>query len=265
MEDHSGQQVESGSAQAGPSTWFRTATSHTQEGDLVLLLATGQKRYLITLRRGQQLHTHLGIYAHSDMIDQTWGAIVESTLKQPAIVLEPSLQDVMTHLKRGTQIVYPKDAAYLVQRLNLRAGGRIIEAGTGSGVLTTALAWAVAPLGRVYTYEVRADTYSLARRNLERAGLLAFVDMHLEGIDHGFRQSDVDALFLDVREPWEYLNFVRRALKPGGFFASLLPTTNQVSDLLSGLDAHGFADVAVEELLLRGISRFPTGCAPTKI
>jgi tRNA (adenine57-N1/adenine58-N1)-methyltransferase catalytic subunit len=188
--------------------------------------------------------------------------VIESSLEQPAIVLEPSLQDVMTHLKRGTQIIYPKDAAYLVQRLNLRAGGHIIEAGTGSGVLTTALAWAVAPLGRVYTYEVRAETYSLARRNLERAGLLQFVDMYLEGIDRGFRQTGVDALFLDVREPWVYLNFVRQALKPGGFFASLLPTTNQVSDLLTGLDQHGFADVAVEELLLRAYKPIPDRLRP---
>jgi tRNA (adenine57-N1/adenine58-N1)-methyltransferase len=197
------------------------------------------------------LHTHLGIFAHDEMIGQPWGTMLLSTLEQPGLVLEPSLSDLMTHVKRGTQIIYPKDAAYLVHRLNLRAGSRVVEAGTGSGVLTTALAWAVAPLGKVYTYEVRADTYQLARRNLERVGLLPYVEMSLGSIDDGFRQRDVDALFLDVRTPWEFLEAARGALKPGGFFASLLPTTNQVSDLLTGLDAHGFADVAVEELLLR--------------
>jgi tRNA (adenine57-N1/adenine58-N1)-methyltransferase len=231
--------------------WFRPATTHTQEYDLVLLMVAGQKRYLITLRKGQHLHTHLGIFAHDEMIGQPWGKMLLSTLEQPGLVLEPSLSDLMTHVKRGTQIIYPKDAAYLVHRLNLRAGSRVVEAGTGSGVLTTALAWAVAPLGRVYTYEVRADTYQLARRNLERVGLLPYVEMSLGSIDEGFRQREVDALFLDVRTPWEFLDAARAALKPGGFFASLLPTTNQVSDLLTGLDEHGFADVAVEELLLR--------------
>jgi tRNA (adenine57-N1/adenine58-N1)-methyltransferase len=231
--------------------WFRPATTHTQEHDLVLLMVAGQKRYLITLRKGQHLHTHLGIFAHDEMIGQPWGKMLLSTLEQPGLVLEPSLSDLMTHVKRGTQIIYPKDAAYLVHRLNLRSGSRVVEAGTGSGVLTMALAWAVAPLGRVYTYEVRADTYQLARRNLERVGLLPYVEMSLGSIDEGFRQREVDALFLDVRTPWEFLDAARAALKPGGFFASLLPTTNQVSDLLTGLDEHGFADVAVEELLLR--------------
>lgn len=235
---------------------------HMQERDLVLLLTVDLKRYLITLRPGQELHTHLGIYAHSDIIGQPWGATVTSTMDQPALLLEPSLTDLMTHLKRGTQIIYPKDAAYLVHRLNVRAGSTVIEAGTGSGGLTMALAWAVAPTGRVYTYEARSDTYHLARRNLERVGLLPFVETHEGSIEQGFQQQGVDALFLDVRHPQRYLAHVSAALKPGGFFAGLLPTTNQVSDLLSGLDDHSFTDVAVEELLLRSYKPVPERLRP---
>jgi tRNA (adenine57-N1/adenine58-N1)-methyltransferase len=249
-------------AASGVSPWFRPATTHTQEYDLALLMVAGQKRYLITLRKGQHLHTHLGIFAHDDMIGQPWGTLLLSTLEQPAIVLEPSLSDLMTHIKRGTQIIYPKDAAYLVHRMNLRSGSRVIEAGTGSGVLTVALAWAVAPAGRVYSYEVRPDTYQLARRNLERVGLLPYVEMSLGSIDEGFQQQGADALFLDVRTPWDFLEGARAALKPGGFFASLVPTTNQVSELLSGLDAHGYADVAVEELLLRAYKPIPERLRP---
>ena len=93
--------------------------------------------------------------------------------------MEPSLHDLMTHLKRVTQIIYPKDAAWLVHRLNLHAGSRVIEAGTGSGGLTTALAWAVAPQGSVYSYEARPDIHGMARTSLERVGLLPFVQLHL--------------------------------------------------------------------------------------
>ena len=163
---------------APASPWFRPPTTHTQERDLILLSTVGQKRYLITLRRGNQLHTHLGIFNHDDLIGQPWGTLVQSSLDQPGVILEPALGDLMTHVKRGTQIIYPKDAAYLVHKLNLRAGSQVIEAGTGSGVLTTALAWAVAPTGRVFTYEVRAETHQLARRNLERVGLLPYVEKH---------------------------------------------------------------------------------------
>ncbi len=262
MEQSLSETALSGASSKAVSPWFRSATTHTQEHDLVLLMVAGQKRYLITLRKGQHLHTHLGIFAHDAMIGQPWGTMLLSTMEQPGLVLEPALGDLMTHIKRGTQIIYPKDAAYLVHRLNLRAGSQVVEAGTGSGVLTTALAWAVAPLGKVYTYEVRPDTHQLARRNLERVGLLPYVEMSLGSIDEGFRQQGMDALFLDVRTPWEFLGAARAALKPGGFFASLVPTTNQVSALLSGLDEHGFADVAVEELLLRAYKPIPERLRP---
>src|SRR4051812_17422875 len=184
--------IDFGSHDSLVSPWFRPATTHTQERDLVLLMVAGQKRYLITLRKGQHLHTHLGIFAHDEMIGKPWGTLLLSTMDQPGLVVEPSLSDLMTHIKRGTQIIYPKDAAYLVHRLNLRAGSIVVEAGTGSGVLTTALAWAVAPLGRVYTYEARPDTFQLARRNLERVGLLPYVEMTLGSIESGFRQTGVD-------------------------------------------------------------------------
>jgi tRNA (adenine57-N1/adenine58-N1)-methyltransferase len=196
------------------------------------------------------------------LIGQSVGVTVFTKLGHPVLLLDPSLSDLMTHIKRGTQIIYPKDAAYLVHRLSLGPGSRVIEAGTGSGGLTTALAWAVAPTGTVFTYETRPEIFNLARNNLERVGMLPHVQMHQKSIAHGFDQSGVDALFLDVRRPWEFLNHVRTALRPGGYFASLVPTTNQVSKLLAGLEEMGFSDIAVEELLLRAYKPVPDRLRP---
>ncbi|HMN29683.1 MAG TPA: hypothetical protein PKE45_16150, partial [Caldilineaceae bacterium] len=144
----------------------------------------------------------------------------------------------------------------------LRSGQQVIEAGTGSGGLTTALAWAVAPTGIVYSYETRLETHNLARNNLESVGLLPFVQLFHGDIKAGFHQQGVDALFLDVRTPWSFLPQVQAALRPGGFFAALLPTTNQVSELLFGLERGGFVDIAVEELLLRTYKPVPDRLRP---
>ncbi|MFN3981537.1 MAG: hypothetical protein ACK4SA_14260, partial [Caldilinea sp.] len=76
------------------------------------------------------------------------------------------------------------------------------------------------------------------------------------------KATDVDAVFLDVREPWRYLPQVRAALRPGGAFASLLPTANQVIELLRGFDEHHFADVSVEELILRRYKATPDRFRP---
>ena len=48
----------------------------------------------------------------------------------------------------------------------------------------------------------------------------------------------------------------------GGFFAGLVPTTNQVSDLVAGLEKSGFVDIAVEELLLRAYKPVPQRLRP---
>lgn len=244
------------------SPWFDTERGETKYGDLVLLVTEDQKRYLISLSPRHKLHTHQGVYAHIELVDIAWGSVAKSQLGHEALILEPSLGDLIKHIKRGTQIIYPKDAAYLVHRMNLRAGSRVVEAGTGSGGLTIALAWAVAPAGRVYTYEARDENFKLARRNLERTALLPYVTMHQRSIRYGFSETDVDALFLDVREPWAFLDEAQGTLRSGGFFASLVPTVNQVSQLLSALEHRPFADIAVEELLLRRYKPVPERLRP---
>ena len=244
------------------SLWFPPRRAAFAPGDLVLLITTDQSRYLQTVQPGQELHTHQGIFPHDSIVGQSAGTALAGTLGHSALILEPTLDDLMRHLKRGSQVIYPKDAAWLVHRLSLRAGSTVIEAGTGSGGLTTALAWAVAPGGKVFTYEMREDAFRIARRNLERVGLLPHVQMHLGAIEDGFQQSNVDALFLDVRNPWEYMAQVRAALKPGGCFAALVPTTNQVSSLLETMEASGFADIAVEELLMRAWKPVPDRLRP---
>jgi tRNA (adenine57-N1/adenine58-N1)-methyltransferase len=54
-----------------------------------------------------------------------------------------------------------------------------------------------------------------------------------------------------VRTPWDYLDQAQKAVKPGAPLAFLLPTVDQVSRLLLGLERGPFDDVEVEELLIR--------------
>ncbi len=234
----------------------------TKVDDLVLLVTGGGKRHLLRLKAGRQFHSHLGQIKHDDLLNLPYGTTVYSHLGHALLLLEPSLDDRITRIKRNTQIIYPKDAAMIVQRLNLRAGSRVIEAGTGSGGLAIALAWSVAPSGRVYSYEVRDEHVRVARSNLEKMGLLPYVELHNASILEGFQQTDADALVLDVRTPWLFLEQVRAALRPGAFFAALVPTTNQVSALLHGLERSGFADIDVEEILVRKYKPVPDRLRP---
>lgn len=236
--------------------------NRTKVGDLVLLVSGGGKRNLLRLEPGRQFNSHLGSTRHDDLLDLPYGTTVHSHLGHALLLLEPSLDDRMTRVKRNTQIIYPKDAAMIVQRLSLRAGSRVIEAGTGSGGLTIALAWAVAPGGRVFSYEIREEHLRVARRNLTQMGLLPYVELHHASILDGFAQTHVDALVLDLRTPWLFLENAHAALRPGSFFAALVPTTNQVSQLLAELEKGGFADINVEEILVRKYKPVPDRLRP---
>jgi tRNA (adenine57-N1/adenine58-N1)-methyltransferase len=104
----------------------------------------------------------------------------------------------------------------------------------------------------LFTYEERDDMHELARKNLERAGVLDVVELKQRDIRAGFDERNVDALFLDVREPWLFLAQAHAALKGGGFFGSLVPTTNQVTDILAEMDRlRGWTDIEVIEVLTR--------------
>jgi len=234
-----------------------------QAGDLVLLISDDRKRFLIRLETGGEWHTHRGLLRHDDMIGTALGRTVRTHAGNAFLALEPSVHDIIKHIKRITQIVFPKDAAHIAMRLNCHSGKRIVEAGTGSGALTVMLARAVMPDGIVYTYEERAKMANLAQRNIRRVGLLPYVDFKVRDIAAGFDEREVDACFLDLRHPWEFLAHARAALKPGGFFGSIMPTTNQVSQLLAALERDGFVEIAVEELLLRSYKPIAARLRPT--
>ncbi len=231
-------------------------------GELVLLVGDDKRTFLLRVMPGQVFETHRGILYHDTLIGKRWGASVSTHLGNPYMLLPPSLDELIRGIKRSSQIIYPKEIGYLLMKMNIGPGTRVIEAGTGSGGLTLALARMVQPTGRVYSYERRADMQSLARKNLERLGLAEGVEFKLRNIAEGFDERHVDALFLDVREPWRYLEQAHAALRGGGFFGALLPTTNQVSTLLGALEGAAFGFVEVEELLLRAYKPVPARLRP---
>ena len=225
--------------------------THAQEGDLVELVGLSHKHFIIQLKAGGELHTHRGIVKHNDLIGLAWGSEIFSHNGSPFFMLQPQLGDLLRNTPRNTQILYPKEIGYILVNMGIGPGVHVLEAGTGSGSLTTAFAYSVGDTGKVVSYEVRPDFQALAQKNIERLGLSHRVDFKLGDIANGFEETGVDALFLDVTNPFDYIPQVRAALKPGGFFGTILPTVNQVTRLLPALRFHSFAFIEVCEILIR--------------
>jgi tRNA (adenine57-N1/adenine58-N1)-methyltransferase len=222
-----------------------------QPNDLALFISRDHKRFLIRLKPGDKLHTHRGIVEHDACIGGPWGREVLTHLNYPFLLLDPSTADLVRDIKRTTQIMFPKDIGYILLRMSIHPGCTVIEAGSGSGGLTLALARAAMPDGHIISYEIRQDMQNLARKNLDQIGLSDRVEFKLKDIGSGFDETEVDALFLDVPEPSLYLSAAAAALRGGGYFGTLVPTTNQIVRLLEALRFQPFGQIEVEELLLR--------------
>jgi tRNA (adenine57-N1/adenine58-N1)-methyltransferase catalytic subunit len=243
-------------------TWNLHGT-HAQENDLVELVGLSHKHFIILLKAGGELHTHRGVVYHNDLIGTAWGSQIHSHSGSPFFMLQPALNDLLRSVPRRTQIMYPKEIGYILVALGIGPGQHVIEAGTGSGALTTALAYAVGTTGKVISYEARPEMQEVARKNLERFGLADRVDFKIRDIGDGFDETGVDSLFLDVANSYDYMHQVRMALKPGGFFGSILPTTNQVTKLLYALRHEDFAFTEVLEIMLRFYKPEPDKLRPT--
>ncbi|MFQ5945964.1 MAG: tRNA (adenine-N1)-methyltransferase [Anaerolineae bacterium] len=233
-----------------------------KEGDLVLLLDGRGTRHIVQLSSAASFHSNRGRVDHDSLIGQTAGRQLTTHLGEPFWVLRPSLHDLILDVRRKSQIVYPKESGYILLKLSVRSGSRVVEAGSGSGALTIALAQAVAPDGQVTSYEIREDMLARARANVERLGLEGVVTFKQRDIAEGFEETEADALFLDVRSPHHFLTQAKAALAPGGFLGAVVPTANQVSSLLAGLEKEGFVDLEASEILLRSYKTVPARLRP---
>lgn len=221
------------------------------EGDLVEVVGRSHFHHIVRMEAGKEIQSHKGVLKMDDIIGKIWGSTVKSHNGNTFFVLQPALTDLVKNIPRNTQILYPKDIGFVLLNLAVGPGKKIVEAGTGSGALTTAFAYAVGEEGHVYSYEAREEMQRVAIKNLERVALESRVDFKLRNIEEGFEESNADALFLDVPNAYDYLAQAKRALKPGGFFGSILPTTNQVTKLLEALKENAFSFTEVCEILIR--------------
>ncbi|MFQ5762641.1 MAG: tRNA (adenine-N1)-methyltransferase [Candidatus Bathyarchaeia archaeon] len=231
------------------------------EGDDVLLSLDGKKTYLLKTTRGEVLHTHKGYVKHDDIIGSTYGSNVRSSMETAFIALRPLLRDYLVKIARRTQIMYPKDIAIVLLYGNVLPGSVVVEAGTGSGALTAALAAHVRPNGKVYTYEVRPEFIEIAKRNLNRLGLTPYVELKNMDATQGFDVTSVDTVVLDMATPWLAVPHARRTLRGGGVLVSFSPTIDQVIKTADALHEAGFVALETSECLMR---RFQVGDGKTR-
>ncbi len=217
--------------------------------EMVVLLGVEGDRYPVPLGQGVAKVARLGV-VNTDGLDLKIGRRVE-VAGRIFLVLRPTLREQLMVLQRKAQIILPKDSFRLALECNLQSGSTVVEGGAGSGAMTLVLLHTVAPTGRVVTYEVREDMTKVARGNVVRSGWAHLWTPRAQDIRAGIQEEGVDAVVLDIPDPWEVVPHAHRALAPCGTLASYSPTMEQARETVLALRKFPFVDIRTLEILER--------------
>jgi tRNA (adenine57-N1/adenine58-N1)-methyltransferase len=224
-----------------------------KEGSYVLLYHSPQKTWLVEANTGKKFHTHLGVLDIGEAVGSDFGSHLLSSKGKKVVLLEPLVYDFVMKSDRLTQIVYPKDLAYIGIRSGLTSGSRVLEVGTGSGGLTTYLASIVRPSGHVFTFDVNPKFSAVAKKNIKKANLSDYVTFHDHTQFQDANCGDVDIVIVDIGDPWTMIEKTYELLKPSGTLLAICPTMNQLEKMASTLTEFGFVFVDSTELMIRNI------------
>jgi len=216
-----------------------------EDGDRVQL--TGPKGIMNTIRltAGTRFGSHKGEIQHDDIIGKPSGSVIENHNGDQYLALKPLLSDYVLSMPRGAAIVYPKDAAQILVEGDIFPGANVIEAGVGSGALSSYLIRAIGEKGKLTSFERRAEFAEIAKGNVENflgadpANWDVVIGDLQEMLPGTCEAASADRVVLDMLAPWECIEEVATAMKPGGLIVVYVATVTQLSRTFEEIRAHG--------------------------
>ena len=158
------------------------------------------------------------------------------------------LPEPLKRLKRGPQVMLPKDIGMIIAFTGIGRDSVCVDAGAGSG-------WLAISLGniakRVTSYEWREDFARLAEENVERAGLGKRVRIKRKNIFDGINEKNVDLVTLDMADSEKAVPHAFKALKEGGYLVGYLPHAEQVQKFVKAVREAGFREDFCIECIVR--------------
>lgn len=229
-----------------------------QAGDRVQLTGPKGRLNTLTLVPGGRFGSHKGDLLHDDIIGKPEGSVIANQSGIEYLALKPLLTDYVLSMPRGAAIVYPKDAAQIVVEGDIFPGAVVVEAGVGSGALSSYLLRAIGPEGKLVSFEKREEFAQIAQGNV--ANLLGVKPNNWqvvlgelqEKLPDSLPAASADRAVLDMLAPWDCVDAVAQALKPGGLVIVYVATVTQLSRTMEAIRDHGgFTDPSAWESMVR--------------
>ncbi|WP_135851694.1 tRNA (adenine-N1)-methyltransferase [Halorussus salinus] len=244
---------------------------------MTVLLVHGDREYL--REPGEELQTDLGVLDVPDDVEP--GQTLETHLGEPFEVRRLRGPDLFNHFERTGAPMMPRDVGLIVGHTGVAAGDRVLDAGTGTGVLS-------AYLGRmgadVTTYERDSDFADVARENMKLADVADSVEVRTgdltaelagtgdqstdasDGSDSPAADSDLgefDVLTLDTEDAPEVVARAPDLLARGGYVAVYSPFVEATREVVEAAREVGLADVETFETIQRRMDFDDRGSRPS--
>lgn len=233
-----------------------------EENDIIVLIDENLKKILVDTNGKTDKIRGIGVIDPKSLIGKEYGGKLQIGNKQFWILI-PSVQDKLQGLHRQAQIILPRDSAQILSNCAIEPGQRVLEAGIGSGSLTIALAAAVGPTGKVISYDIRDEFITHAMKNITQANLASHVTTKIKDVTMGIEEKDLDAVILDIPNPWAVVTHAWDALKFGGYLCTYSPLISQVEQTVRAIEQHPFIECKTYENIQREMVVSKHGTRPS--
>jgi len=218
-------------------------------GDLVLLVDHRGRETLVELEESRPvITTAVGPVSIAELLGQEPGVAVTTGSGRRVLAVRPTLAELVVHMPRGAQLIYPKDAVVMLEALDVAPGLRVLECGVGSGGLTL---WLLRAGAEVVAVDRREEFARLAAKNVDRFGDAGRLAVRVGELAEVVGDERFDRVALDMVDPWEVIRWIAAVMEPGARLAAYVTNALQIHQTAMALEHAGFARIQVREVLER--------------
>jgi len=222
----------------------------------LIVIKTSKSKYLAVIDIEKEFITNEGKFSFST-INKIPSKITSSTGVEFKIY-HPTYKEFILLMKRGPQIIYPKDIGQIILEADINHNSNVLEIGTGSGALSLFLLKLLGTEGSLISLDLSKKNQRRTKKTIDRYMSthdfknefnLEFINTSLIDFNYKEYSEVVDTVITDVPEPWEFFetNTVSNNLK----WVSYLPSVSQISKINDVLIENHFENIEIKEVILR--------------
>ena len=225
------------------------------DNQLVVINTPKNNKFLAVVDLKKEFTTNEGNFKFSQI--KNIPTLVKTSTGINFKIYKPTYKEFVLLMKRGPQIIYPKDVAQIVLESNIHNSSKVLEIGSGSGALTLYLYTLLKNTGVLYSLDSSRINQRRADKTISRyiSTLsdenkdITFINEELINFKYNTLNEKIDAIITDVPEPWEF--FANNKIENSVNWVSYLPSMSQVIRMNDVLKEQQFQDIEVKEIILR--------------